>query len=80
MPELNTGEFINSRLGMDDRFQLMLAISGAIYDEFCNRMSYRFNGEEFELEDSEEGEPLVLRRKSDGALFEVELEAEVTKR
>ena len=64
-----------------EAFRLSMQISGAIYDQFLDHYGSRrieFGGEEFRLEDSEPGEPFPLRRVSDGALFEVDLVAEVS--
>jgi hypothetical protein len=62
---------------MDEAFGLSMKISGALFEDFCAKLSFTFGGEEFELMYAEEGEPFTLRRKSDGAAFEVELFAEV---
>ena len=62
---------------MDDAFGLSMKISGALFDDFCARLGFTFGGAEFDLEDSESGDDLILVRKSDGARFEVELFAEV---
>jgi len=48
-----------------------------LFDRVCEAFSLRFGGELYELEDSEIGEPFVMRRLSDGARFEVEVGAEV---
>ena len=60
-----------------DAFALRGELDQTIYDDFCQRVSYRFGGVEYLLGDSDLGEPFVLIRKSDGARFEVELGAEV---
>ena len=63
-----------------DAFRLGMELSGAIYDVFLHHYEIRrmeFGGEQFELEDSEVGDPFLLRRVSDGALFEVDLGADV---
>lgn len=61
----------------DETFHLGMEISGDIYDKFCQRSYWRFSGEDYELGDSVEGEPLILIRKFDGRRFEVSLLAEV---
>ena len=61
----------------DETFTLAGDISQYIYDQFCQRDRFRFGGEEYDLGDSELGEPFILLRASDGAQFEVDLIAEV---
>lgn len=62
----------------DETFTLAGDISQYIYDQFCERDRFWFGGEEYNLADSELGEPFILIRRPDGARFEVELIAEVT--
>lgn len=59
------------------------AISQHIFDEFVSAWNLRFNGEEFGILDMEtaqelglpdDDETLVIQRKRDGKLFEVDLE------
>lgn len=61
----------------EETFRLSGDISQYIYDQFCERDRFWFGGEEYNLGDSELGEPFILLRASDGAQFEVDLVAEV---
>jgi hypothetical protein len=62
-----------------EAFDLSMAISGYLFDQFISRDPSRFPGDadEYQLEDSEEGEPFILTRKRDGKQFAVDLVAEV---
>lgn len=68
---------MSARTPRDEAFELGLELDQAIYDDFIDRLGYHFGGQEYELADSEVGEPFTLIRKSDGARFEVELSADV---
>jgi hypothetical protein len=62
----------------DETMILGARIGGEIFGRFIERCSYILGGETYVLEDGAGDEPLVLRRKSDGRRYEVELEAIVT--
>jgi hypothetical protein len=70
---------------LTDSQKLSGDIGQYLFDEFCQAISLRFGGEPYELVGTDElglpddpwGDPIV-RRKSDGKLFEVELEANVS--
>lgn len=61
----------------EETFRLSGDICQYLFDEFCLLDTPRFGDQRYELEDSEPGEPFVIRRVSDGKCFEVELEATV---
>ena len=73
----------------DEKFTLSGEIGQYLFDEFCGAISpYRFGGETYELVSDEEyealgfspdtdPEALIIKRKSDGKCFEIELDASV---
>jgi hypothetical protein len=63
--------------GLSDAQKLRGDLDQAVYDDFCNRPYWRFGDEDYELADTDLGEPFLLVRRSDGKQFEVELGAEV---